>query len=235
MNDTSMESEIKHGGSTSEALPRSAYDDYRRSEEIESLITNIRMQIRKRDFDGNHSSTESGASNYHFGERLNFGLNGNGLQYLGVGWHIPEPSFIWTDALHASLNFVPPPSIGDLFLEFTAHGYINSKISHQDVIIEINGIPCCRIPISRKYTFSIVVPRSVSAAACQLDVRFTCFNRASPSQFKKRADHRVLGIALYSLVLREGLFQSAVEESRPERTGVSTTNGNNGAAECANL
>jgi hypothetical protein len=196
-----------------------------RSEETEVLIAKIRNQIRKRNLGDKNSLPEDALTDCQFGELLDFGLNGKGQRHLGAGWHVAESAFTWTDALHASLHFNPPPSKGNLILEFTANGYTNSKIRYQHVIIEINGNPCCHIPISEKYTFSIVVPRSASASSPHLVIRFSCPNRASPSQFERGADPRVLGIALHSLIIRENPIQHPPDEFKPEQPAFSTVNG----------
>ncbi len=213
------------GDSPSEIAPSSGSKDDELSQAVEGLITKIRSQIRKRDFDSKCASPENAATDYQFGERLDFGLNGNGRKHLGIGWHVSETAFTWTDALHAFLHFSPPVSKGDMILEFTAGGYTNSKIKHQDVTVTINGIQCGRVPISEKYTFSILVPRSACEANPQLQVRFSCPNSASPSHFKKGADRRMLGIALHSLVIRENDIQPAIQESKPEPSNALARNG----------
>jgi hypothetical protein len=214
---------------TADSLPKIPvlpdHDEPRTPQEIEVLITKIRRQIRERNMGEERSSPRDTARDYQFGERLDFGSNGKGHQYLGTGWHVAEAAFTWSDSLHASLHFCLPVSKADLLLEITASGYTNSKINHQDVIIEINGIECCRLAISKKYTFSIIVPKSVHSLYEYLVVRFTCPNRASPSHFKKGTDPRVLGIALHSLAIRENEIHPVTRESKLESSKTNARNG----------
>jgi hypothetical protein len=226
MNDAPVKDKISPSDSVFEVTFHSVPDDRRQSKEIEGVITNIRNQLRKRH--APQSSSGDIATDYQFGESVQFGLGGKGLQHLGSGWHVAELTFSWTEGVYAFLHFGLPLTNGDLMLEFTANGYINSQILFQDVTIEINGIPCCRIPVSKKYTFSMVVPRSTFAGSRQLAVRFSCPSRASPSQFKRGADHRVLGIALHSLIIRELLIQRPPGELRPEAPPLSSRVGHAG-------
>jgi len=225
MNDASTNSMTAPSQSTFEKSVGLDPHEHLPVQEIEALIGSIRSQLRKRDMALNRDAPEDAETNYQFNERLDFGLSGKGQHYLGSGWHVAEPAFTWTDAVHAFLNFNLPASDTDLGLEFTATGYLNSKIRYQNVFVDINGTECCRIPISDKYTFAIIVPRSVLAPNRRLVVQFTCPDRASPSQFKRGADHRILGIALHSLVIREHRVSPANTAAKAEQAGLPSANG----------
>ena len=196
MNDVSIHGQRAPGDPSPELPLLSASDDHLLSLEIEGTIAKIRRQLLKRDLDHNRVSPAEAATGCQFGELLDFGANGKGRRHLGAGWHVSESGFTWTAASHAVLHFALPSPARNLALEFTANGYINSRILYQDVVIEINGIPCCRLAISHKFTFSILAPNVACPVGEDFMVRFSCPNRASPRQFKRGADHRTLGIAL---------------------------------------
>ena len=173
------------------------------SQDIEVLIENIRAHQLDDNANDDSTPTKINAAEYRPEELIFFGLSGKGKRYQGPGWHLGEPLFTWSEAEQASLHFQLPTLKGDLMLEFTANGYINRKIGHQDVVIEINGIPHGTTPVSVKRTVSIPISNSTITGEGLLVVQFSFPLRASPSQFKRRADHRILGMALHSLAIRE--------------------------------
>jgi hypothetical protein len=157
---------------------------------------------------------------YQYGTPLTFGWSGNYIEYEGSGWSDHEREFTWTDGKSANL-LVPSASAGsDIQLKARLHPLlIPGKVDRQRVIVRVNGEqvaewimkdePTERRGLSERLRRARVFQERTAVIPSRLlgdshvTITFELPDAVRPADLGVSEDHRMLGVAVRSLVLTE--------------------------------
>jgi hypothetical protein len=148
---------------------------------------------------------------YKFGTKINFGVGGNAIKYVGKGWSFPESwgdGITWTSDNNAYLSFPIDEPKSDLTLKASLIPYLgNGKLDKQRVQIYVNKISVNEWIINAPGEHRIRIPKRYIKDDI-LKIRFYLPDAISPSQIAESGDNRILALAMHSLKLSEEKYTS---------------------------
>jgi hypothetical protein len=144
------------------------------------------------------------------GREAFFGVDGNGVAYLGDGWSQPEAWGVWSEGRSAELTVpVDTRAQGQLRLALQLGAFVGSG-SEQHVSCSLNGaqVAAWQFLAGEEPTWhEVLVPAAaleVARTSQHLTVRFQIESPASPRALGLNEDTRELGLALHRLRLFVG-------------------------------
>jgi hypothetical protein len=148
---------------------------------------------------------------YQPGDVVSFSSSGNGRVLLGHGWYGTEPWGTWaTDDAEIQITIPKNRKIPNQ-LDVDAMAYISPPHDRQQIIVEVNGTKIA------EWDFTSASPQGPRTATIPADlikdgsfkIVFRAPGAVSPSQLSASADHRVFGIGLKTLTLRDAPVPSS--------------------------
>jgi hypothetical protein len=142
---------------------------------------------------------------YSWGDRLEFGHDGNVLPHLVAGWGRPEDGIHWTVGEEAVLELTLPPVPEDVVLEVMLRPFLApGKLDSQRVQIRIDrrkaGEWILASPGFQAKTLTL--PRDLFERGGKVLIGLLTPDAASPDSLGEGSDRRRLGVALRYLSLR---------------------------------
>jgi hypothetical protein len=169
--------------------------------ELDSLIATIRREVARRqrqlrvpNLQGSPESSAGPA--YEWGERLTFGTGGNARPFLGPGWSIDEPGFVWTDGPSAHLLFPAPPPGRDLRLRLWAFPALGGA---QGLRLRVGGQVALRWRLDAEKCCEGRVFFHRLSSGSRVDWRLEPETPRAPASLGISEDVRMLGIGVRAL------------------------------------
>ena len=136
---------------------------------------------------------------YTLGEKINFGLEGNSLNFQLGGWSHPEQGYTWTDSQTATLVF-PANYNTNLILEAS----IRMAFNQQRVFIYVNEKKVGEWDVKKQGLYKVTIPKSY----LNKDLMYVSFLLPdaiySPNEINNNnLDTRKLGLLFESVILRK--------------------------------
>jgi hypothetical protein len=136
---------------------------------------------------------------YSWGQRVGFGITGDGEGYLTSGWSTTSPTVHWNDGPFAELTFAVPPPPRDIQLRFVFFAHVvPGKVDRQRVIIKVNGhnAGSVDVRVAESQAMKLKVPRDVLLDG-RMVITFELPDAVSPKELGTGRDPRALAMGLY--------------------------------------
>lgn len=146
-------------------------------------------------------------TSYRWGSTIQFGKNGNSIDYQGKGWGVPENGFTWALGNSASLDLEinkPKSKSVDLTVKFWPF-LIPGKIDKQTMKVLINGEKIAEWVITKSgvQEQTIIIPDRLLTQSSRIYISFDLPGAKSPTEVGYNEDKRILSIAFCEIRLSE--------------------------------
>ncbi len=141
---------------------------------------------------------------YTWGDKLGFGITGNGEPYLTSGWSTTSATVHWNDGKSAEMTFGSTPPDRDVHLRILYFGHVvPGKVERQRFRMKINGVNVKEFTCTTKNPerFDIVIPRQVLQAD-EMVISFGFPDAVAPNEIGTGRDWRKLAMGIYRLETR---------------------------------
>jgi len=141
---------------------------------------------------------------YKWGDVIDFSLTGDAEKYQLAGWSNVEKDFTWTDGNRAVLNLPIQDTMSDVILTAKFHPlFYKDKFESQDVTILINGKKIDKWELRQGGICEreVFIPNSLLGNSINLELQL--HDAVSPNSLGISGDRRQLGLAFYSIQLKE--------------------------------
>jgi hypothetical protein len=163
---------------------------------------------------------------------INFGSEGNCIEFVTSGWSAPEPGFRWMTGVASELQIDRDFDDADHILELEVSPLVwRSLVPQQRLSILLNGVILTQVALTRASRLGFLIPASVIPREQPLTIAFVHPDAASPEQLGGNADARLLSLLTKKIAISQvpgGQLGSALAgtgkvdiDSIQERTGFS--------------
>lgn len=162
-------------------------------------------------------STSEGAPSdrtrdYTYGEKIAFGMGGNGHKYCMKGWSSTEQHWTWTDGTAAAIRVTLPHSDGPVILYLRAGGMhgepripsVHPIVGSQRAEVSVRGEVIARWNVRDETLLTAVIPQYLVAAQHnELEIEFSLPDATSPAELGHSGDGRKLGLSVFCAAIVE--------------------------------
>jgi len=138
---------------------------------------------------------------YHYGQKIQFGKNGNAQQYKRSGWSSGEVGYDWTSGKEANLGFIVNQPQSNLILKARIKPFLGDK-QYQRVNIYVNAKKVGSWQVRRAGEYQITIPKTYIKNN-YLGILLKLPNAVSPFALGLYNDPRVLTIAFEKMTIFE--------------------------------
>jgi hypothetical protein len=136
---------------------------------------------------------------YRWGDKVGFGITGEGERYLTSGWSTTSPTLHWNDGDTAELTFAVEPPPQDVQVRFVFFPYIvPGKVPQQRIRLHINGYDVGGVTCTEKRSLNLDI--SVEKEVLQdgkMLITFDFLDAVSPASIGAGRDPRRMAMGLY--------------------------------------
>lgn len=135
---------------------------------------------------------------YVWGQKLDFGMNGDAVRHKYTGWSISDATSTWTEASMALLRFDLSASKIDRTFRMRAAGFCTANIHHQRVNIFLDEYQVGTWEVSQTAEHSVILPSKRLTSADRHRIRLVLPDASSPQAEGLSTDSRLLGLQVFS-------------------------------------
>ena len=164
-----------------------------------------------------------GASDYTWGDVMEFGMEGNADPYMGQGWTAPSSNGQWSDGNRAYLHFqVEAPGEDVVFLFALRPFLVPGKLDRQRVQILVNDADVVTLDVTEPQArlYKMTIPEELLETS-DVNLTFVLPDATIPNDLGVGGDQRQLGISVVAICL----FPQSMAEEIARRTAASRPSG----------